>query len=187
MWVMSQTDPSQGFGTSAIPAPQASAMKEILVGIFGATSAPLQWYMFGLGVLLSLLLRMVGVPALAFALGMYLPIELNTPVLLGGILSWVVARKGAGEEESASKARFDRGVLIASGLMAGGAIMGVVDAVINASVKMSTGSLEAKEVVHILSLHAFEGAPGELLAIAGLVGLCSFLVIYARRAKPEVS
>jgi putative OPT family oligopeptide transporter len=186
MWVMSQTDPSQGFGTSAIPAPQASAMKEILVGIFGATSAPLQWYMFGLGVLLSLLLRMVGVPALAFALGMYLPIELNTPVLLGGILSWVVARRAQGEEESASKARFDRGVLIASGLMAGGAIMGVVDAVINASVKMSTGSLDAKAVVHILSPHGFEGAPGELLAIAGLAGLCAFLVVYARRAKPEV-
>ncbi|RLE26863.1 MAG: oligopeptide transporter, OPT family, partial [Acidobacteria bacterium] len=87
MWVMSQADAGQGFGTAAIPAPQASAMKEILVGIFGAQAAPLQWYLFGLGVLLSLILRMAGVPPLAFALGMYLPMELNTPVLLGGILS----------------------------------------------------------------------------------------------------
>jgi putative OPT family oligopeptide transporter len=185
MWVMAQADPSQGFGTNAIPAPQASAMKEILVGIFGATTAPLQWYLFGLGVLLSLLLRMVGVPALAFALGMYLPIELNTSVLLGGILSWVVARAKAGEGLEIVKPRMDRGVLIASGLMAGGAIMGVVDAVINAIIKMSTGSMEAKGVVHLLSDGSFEGALGDWLAMAGLAGLCAFLVLYARRAEPE--
>ena len=59
-------------------------------------TAPLQWYLFGLGVLLSLILRMTGVPPLAFALGMHLPMELNTPVLLGGILSWMVARRGRG-------------------------------------------------------------------------------------------
>ena len=185
MWVMAQADPSQGFGTNAIPAPQASAMKEILVGIFGATTATLQWYLFGLGVLLSLLLRMVGVPALAFALGMYLPIELNTSVLLGGILSWVVARSKVGEGLEITKPRMDRGVLIASGLMAGGAIMGVVDAVINAAIKMSTGAMEAKSVVHVLSDAAFEGATGDWLAMAGLAGLCAFLVLYARRAKAE--
>jgi len=185
MWVMAQADPSQGFGTNAIPAPQASAMKEILVGIFGATSSPLQWYLFGLGVVLSLLLRMVGVPALAFALGMYLPMELNTSVLLGGILSYIVARKAAGEGDSQMKPRTERGILIASGLMAGGAIMGVVDAVINAAVKMSTGSIEAKSVVHLMDEAAFSGALGEWLALAGLVGLCLFLVLYARRARPE--
>lgn len=185
MWVMSQADPSQGFGTNAIPAPQASAMKEILVGIFGANTSPLQWYMFALGVVLSLILRMVNVPALAFALGMYLPIELNTPVLLGGILSWLVARPRAGDSDQAPKARQDRGVLIASGLMAGGAIMGVIDAIANAVIKMTTGSTDAKSAVHVLSDAAFEGAPGELLGILGLVALCSFLVVYARRATPE--
>jgi putative OPT family oligopeptide transporter len=60
MWVMAQSDPGQGFGSANIPAPQASAMKEILVGIFGAQTAPLQWYLFGLGVLLALILRMTG-------------------------------------------------------------------------------------------------------------------------------
>jgi hypothetical protein len=79
----------------------------------------------------------------------------------------------------------DRGVLIASGLMAGGAIMGVVDAIINASIKMSTGTMEAKGIVHILSDAAFEGAAGEWLGLAGLAALCAFLVIYARRARPE--
>jgi len=186
MWVMSQADPSQGFGTNAIPAPQASAMKEILVGIFGASTAPIQWYLFGLGVVFSLILRMVGVPALAFALGMYLPIELNTPVLLGGILGWIVARRSADESEGLAKARHDRGVLIASGFMAGGAILGVLDAVGNAVIKKMTGNLDWKEAhIHLLPKEAFEGATGEYLGLFGLALLCAFLLFMARRAKPE--
>ena len=184
MWVMAQADPGQSFGTRAIPAPQASAMKEILVGIFGAQAAPLQWYLFGLGVLLALILRMAGVPALAFALGMYLPMELNTPVLLGGILSWLVARKSVGDTDRTVKARTDRGVLLASGLMAGGAIIGVIDAIANAIIKGVTGSTEAKGGVHILSQHAFEGATGEVIGILGLMSLCLFIVIFSRRARP---
>jgi putative OPT family oligopeptide transporter len=187
MWVMSQADPSQGFGTSAIPAPQASAMKEILVGIFGAASTPLRWYLFGLGVVFSLILRMVNVPSLAFALGMYLPIELNTPVLLGGILSWLVGRGKKEEPDALSKARQDRGVVLASGFMAGGAIMGVLDAILNAVVKGVSGSLAPKELLHLLGPAAFEGRLGELLGAIGLVALCTFLVSFARRAKPAAS
>lgn len=185
MWVMSQADPSQGFGTAAMPAPQASAMKEILLGIFGTASAPLQWYLFGLGVLLAIILKMAGVPALAFALGMYLPMELNVPVLLGGILSWLVSRRKATDTDASVKARIDRGVLIASGLVAGGAIMGVLDAIANAIIKGVTGSTEAKSVVHVLSDHAFEGLPGEVLGLIGLVALCATIVLWARSTKPE--
>lgn len=176
-------DHGDGFGSRAIPAPQASAMKEILLGIFGTASAPLQWYLFALGVLLALILRVSGVPPLAFALGMYLPMELNTPVLLGGILSWFVLRRRPGDSDTTVKAREDRGVLLASGLMAGGAILGVLDAVVNAVIKGTTGGLDAKEVVHILPEHAFEGATGELVAIAGLAALCVFIVTYSRRAR----
>ena len=183
MWVMAQADPGQGFGTAAIPAPQASAMKEILVGIFGATSAPLQWYLFSLGVLLALILRMTGVPPLAFALGMYLPMELNTPVLLGGILSWLVGRKGANDSDSDVKARTDRGVLLASGLIAGGAIMGAFDAIASAIVKQVTGSTAAKESIHILSEASFEGIPGEVVGTIALAALCIFVVTFSRRAK----
>jgi putative OPT family oligopeptide transporter len=183
MWVMAQADPGQGFGTSAIPAPQASAMKEILVGIFGANAAPLQWYLFALGVLLSLILRMAGVPPLAFALGMYLPMELNTPVLLGGILSWIVGRRREGEDDATVKARQDRGVLIASGLMAGGAIMGVIDAIANAVIKGAAGSTAPKEAIHILSEAAFEGIPGEVVGTMALAALCVFVVLFSRRAK----
>ncbi len=183
MWVLSQADVGQGFGTAAMPAPQASAMKEILVGIFGTTEAPLQWYLFGLGVLLAIILKMAGVPALAFALGMYLPMELNTPVLLGGFLSYLVGRSKPGERAGKVKARMDRGVLIASGLMAGGAIMGVFDAIANASIKGITGSTEAKKAIHILGEHAFEGMPGEIAGLVGLVGLCVLIVTWSRKAE----
>jgi uncharacterized oligopeptide transporter (OPT) family protein len=160
-------------------------MKAILVGIFGAQTSALQWYLFGLGVILALILRMAGVPPLAFALGMYLPMELNTPVLLGGILAWIVGRRGAGDDDAAVKARQDRGVLVASGLMAGGAIMGVIDSAANTIIKESTGSLAAKEAVHLLSPHAFEGLPGELIGTITLAALCVLVVWFSRRAKPD--
>jgi putative OPT family oligopeptide transporter len=182
MWVMAQADPGQGFGTLAIPAPQASAMKEILVGIFGANAAPLQWYLFALGVLLSLILRMAGVPPLAFALGMYLPMELNTPVLLGGILSWIVGRRRNDDDDAKVKARQDRGVLVASGLMAGGAIMGVIDAIANAAIKGTAGSTAPKQAIHILSEAAFAGLPGEVIGTIALAALCMFVVVFSRRA-----
>jgi uncharacterized oligopeptide transporter (OPT) family protein len=158
-------------------------MKEILVGIFGANAAPLQWYLFALGVLLSLILRMAGVPPLAFALGMYLPMELNTPVLLGGILSWIVGRRREGEDDPTVKARQDRGVLVASGLMAGGAIMGVIDAIANAVIKGAAGSTAPKAAIHILSEAKFEGLPGEVVGTVALAALCIFVVVFSRRAK----
>ena len=126
---------------------------------------------------------MTGVPPLAFALGMYLPMELNTPVLLGGILSWLVTRKGTDDSEKNIKARTDRGVLMASGLIAGGAIMGAFDAIGSAIVKQITGSTAAKDSIHLLSDHAFEGIPGEIIGTIVLVALCVFVVTFSRRAK----
>jgi putative OPT family oligopeptide transporter len=181
MWLLSQS--GGGFGSSDIPAPQASAMKEILVGIFGTEAQPLQWYTFALGVIFAIVLRIVNVPALAFALGMYLPMQINTPVLLGGILSWIVGRRTGGASAEAVKARLDRGILIASGLIAGGALMGVIDAALG--VLVYGGDLERKAGLHLLGEHAFEGASGEALAMIGLAALCTFLVVWSRRAKVE--
>jgi len=195
MWILSQAPAGQGFGSDSLPAPQATAMKEILVGIMGTEAAPLRWYLFSVGVLLSLILQMAKVPALAFALGMYLPIELNVPVLIGGFLAWVVSRKREGEDEAKTKAGHNRGILIASGLMAGGALMGVFDGIINAIIKAVAGGdtaeaqLEAfnsiKENIHIMSEDILEGATGEMTSIVMLAALCFFIVIYARRAKPD--
>ncbi|WP_243324419.1 oligopeptide transporter, OPT family [Geothrix sp. SG200] len=176
MWLMAKQvnlDGTMALGSS-IPAPQASAMKAILEGIFGTVSMPLRWYAFGLGIMLSLVLRMVELPALGFALGMYLPIELNTPLFLGGILAHLVNRPKPGTSEADAKARENRGVLIASGLMAGGAIMGVVASFVK---------LKWTEGFPLLSVHQAEGALGEWLGLAALVALCLYVVIYSRRAK----
>jgi putative OPT family oligopeptide transporter len=178
MWLLSQS--GDGFGSAAIPAPQASAMKEILIGIFGTTAQPLQWYMFSLGVIFAVVLKIIGVPGLAFALGMYLPMQLNTPVLLGGILSWFVKRRGVGTSAETAKQRYDRGILIASGLIAGGALMGVFDAFLG--VVVYGGSLERKAALHLLTDHAFEGLAGEGIALLGLVALCLMIVQWSRRA-----
>jgi putative OPT family oligopeptide transporter len=177
MWVLAKQP--GGFGSSSIPAPQASAMKEILVGIFGTTAQPLQWYLFALGVVFAVVLRITGVPALAFALGMYLPMEINTPVLLGGILSWIVQRQRAGEDPQAARSRHQRGILIASGLIAGGALMGVLNAIFNVAF-----GPENMARLHVLSDHHFEGDLGEGIAIAVLAGLCWLIVHWARRARP---
>ncbi|MBU8869631.1 MAG: oligopeptide transporter, OPT family [Gemmatimonadales bacterium] len=173
MWLLSQTP--GGFGSASIPAPQASAMKEILVGIFGTTEQPLQWYLFALGVIFAVVLRIIGVPALAFALGMYLPMEINAPVLLGGILAYFVKRGGS---DILSEARYQRGILIASGLIAGGALMGVINAALGVGFGMDTMSK-----LHILSDHNFEGMVGEGLAVAFLLGLCLLVVGWSRSAK----
>lgn len=178
MWLMAKQvnlDGTMALGTS-IPAPQASAMKAILEGIFGTVSMPLRWYAFGLGIMLSLVLRMVELPALGFALGMYLPIELNTPLFLGGILAHLVNRPKPGTSEADAKARENRGVLIASGLMAGGAIMGVVASFVK---------LKWAEGFPLLSVHQAEGALGEWLGLAALVALCLYVVVYSRKAKGE--
>ena len=176
MWLMAnQKGPDGAFlmGTNALPAPQASAMKAILEGIFGATAMPLRWYCFGLGVVLSFVLRMVELPALGFALGMYLPIELNTPLVLGGLLSHWVNRPKKGTSKADGKARENRGVLIASGLMAGGAIMGVVASFIK--LKWASG-------FPLLSEATASGKMGESIALVALVALCAYVVIYSRRA-----
>ncbi len=139
---------------------------------------PLRWYAFGLGVMLSIVLRMVELPALGFALGMYLPIELNTPLFLGGLMAHWVNRPKKGTSEADAKARENRGVLIASGLMAGGAIMGVIASAIKAKDSWREG-------FPVLSLHQAEGALGEWIGLGALVALCLYVVIYSRRAKGE--
>jgi putative OPT family oligopeptide transporter len=195
MWIMSEQPQGMGFGTSNLPAPQATAMKEILVGIMGTEAAPLRWYLFSLGVIFSLILQMCQVPALAFALGMYLPIELNVPVLIGGFLAWVVGRKRESEPEARTKAGHNRGILIASGLMAGGALMGIFDGIINAILKLQAGGGSPSEIkenfdhlkekIHFMSEKTLEGTGGEVTSIVMLVALCLFIVWYSRSAKED--
>jgi putative OPT family oligopeptide transporter len=121
------------FGESApgdlrvvLASPQASIMKALVQGFM--SRQPVAYILFGAGAVVALVMEMLGVPALIFALGMYLPLELNTPALVGGFLShWLTKRsERVGGEEG--RTILERGVIIASGLMAGGALGGVFGA-----------------------------------------------------------
>jgi len=109
-----------------MPAPQANAMAAVVRSMMGTVEAP--WFLYGLGAVIALLVEMTGVSSLAFALGMYLPLELNSPILAGAVVAWIVNRS-AGGDKAVAKTRGDRGTLIASGLIAGGALAGVLQAI----------------------------------------------------------
>jgi putative OPT family oligopeptide transporter len=115
-----------GFGPGGLEAPQASAMAAVLKPLMSNQPAP--WLAYMAGVFLAIILEMVHVPPLAFALGMYLPIHLNTPILIGGFIAYLVSTRS--KDEELNSARREKGTLIASGFIAGGAIMGVVSAFI---------------------------------------------------------
>ncbi len=115
-----------GFGPGGLEAPQASAMAAVLKPLM--TGQPAPWLLYLAGVMLAIILELIGIPPLAFALGMYLPIYLNTPILAGGLIAHFVG-KSSKDEKLVAK-RKERGTLIASGFIAGGAIMGVLAATI---------------------------------------------------------
>lgn len=113
-------------GEGALVAPQANAMAAVIEPLMSGGETP--WILYIAGAVLALILTMIGIPALAFSLGMFIPLSLNLPLLVGGAISWFVG--GRSKDESLNKARKDRGTLIASGFIAGGALMGVVSAVL---------------------------------------------------------
>ena len=115
------------YGFSAeggLAAPQAHAMAAVIEPLMLGGGAP--WLLYGIGAVLALVLTWLGVPALAFALGMFIPLELNTPLVIGGLISWYVSSRS--KDAQVNKARQDMGTLLASGFIAGGALMGVVSA-----------------------------------------------------------
>lgn len=125
--VMILLNKTYGFtGEGALVAPQANAMAAVIKPLMEGGATP--WLLYGAGAALALILTMIGVPALAFALGMFIPLELNTPLLVGGLISWYVTTRS--KDKAVNTARKDRGTLIASGFIAGGALMGVVSAML---------------------------------------------------------
>ena len=113
-------------GEHALVAPQANAMAAVIEPLMMGQGAP--WLLYGVGAVLALLLNVLGVPVLAFALGMFIPLELNVPLVVGGAVNWFVTTRSADAE--LNKARGERGTLLASGFIAGGALMGVVSALL---------------------------------------------------------
>lgn len=111
-------------GDKALVAPQANAMANVIEPIMMGGDTP--WLLYAVGVVLAILLNWLGVPALAFCLGMFIPMNLNAPLLVGGIVAWFVSTRS--KDETVNNARRDRGTLVASGLIAGGALFGVFSA-----------------------------------------------------------
>ncbi len=126
-WIIMVLNETYGFkGEGALVAPQANAMAAVIQPLMSNQPAP--WMLYLGGAFMALILTMINVPALAFALGMYLPLQLNTPLLVGGLIAYFVTSRT--KDEALNKARRERGTLIASGFIAGGALMGVLSAIL---------------------------------------------------------
>ena len=124
--VMMLLNETYGFASGALAAPQANAMAAVIDPLMNGVGAP--WALYAIGAVIAVVLTLCKVPALAFALGMFIPMELNVPLVIGGAISWYVTTRT--KDEATNKARGEHGNLIASGFIAGGALMGVVSALL---------------------------------------------------------
>ena len=124
--VMMLLNETYGFASGQLAAPQANAMAAVIDPLMSGVGAP--WVLYGIGALIAIVLTLCNVPALAFALGMFIPMELNIPLLVGGAVNWYVTSRT--KDAKANAERGEKGNLLASGFIAGGALMGVVSALL---------------------------------------------------------
>jgi uncharacterized oligopeptide transporter (OPT) family protein len=156
-----------------LPAPQANAMADVIKTIM-ATPDATKWYLYAFGGTVSIVIEMLGVSSLAFALGMYIPIEYNSPIIVGAVVAHMVRRSGK-KNDALGKARYERGILISSGLIAGGALMGVISSL------LQLFGTEEKPLVP--SLGNDETSLGNWLGLITFLALCAYLYWDSRRAK----
>lgn len=150
--VMIVLNKTYGFTGDALAAPQAHAMAAVIEPLMNGGSAP--WLLYGIGCLIAIVLTTCNVSALAFALGMFIPLELNLPLLVGGLVSWYV--KNRTNDEKLRNAYNERGTLIASGFIAGGALMGVVSAALRfGGINLVLDSWLANTMSELVSLVAY--------------------------------
>ena len=155
--VMMILNKTYGFvGDGALVAPQANAMAAVIQPMMNGGSAP--WLLYGIGAAIAVLLTLLKVPALAFCLGMFIPIDLNLPLLIGGAVAWFVGSRS--KDASVNAARSGKGTLIASGFIAGGALMGVVSAILkfaNVDWQLSAWNATYGEAIAIIPFLALIG------------------------------
>ena len=170
--VMLVLNKTYGFtGEGALVAPQANAMAAVIQPMMNGGSAP--WLLYGIGAVIALLLTLFKVPALAFCLGMFIPIDLNLPLLLGGAIAWFVSTRS--KDAALNAARLDKGTLIASGFIAGGALMGVVSAILKfAGCEWFLTGWNTPGAADAAGYYT--AAPAEMVAIVPLVLLCAYTV-----------
>ena len=168
--VMIILNKTYGFvGENALTAPQANAMAAVIKPLMEGGETP--WVLYFAGAVLALVLNWIGVPALAFSLGMFIPMSLNAPLVVGGAIAWFVSNRS--KDEALNKARFDRGTLLASGFIAGGALMGVVAAVLKfVGVDLYMADWAAS-------------SSAEWLALAMYIALAIYFTVHTLKAKKE--
>lgn len=159
-------DMAWGYGSTELPAPQATLMKMIVEGVMGGN---LPWTLVGIGAFIAIIVEILGIPVLPFAIGLYLPIHLSTPMMVGGLVKWFIEKK-KDLDEKRKKDVVENGILYCSGLIAGEGLVGIllaILAIIPATKELSTGDviggflpglfpvLENTNVGNILGLLAF--------------------------------
>ncbi len=152
-----------GFTDGTLSAPQANAMAAVIEPLMSGNGAP--WLLYGIGAIIALVLNAFGVSALAFALGMFIPLELNLPLLVGGAINWFVTTRS--KDQALNNARGEKGTLLASGFIAGGALMGVL----SAALKWQNVSFDYADW--------WQNPNSELLSL----GMYCILIIYMVRAS----
>ncbi len=169
--VMIVLDKTYGFNSGKLAAPQANAMAAVIKPLMSGQGAP--WVLYGIGAVIALILDRCKVPALAFALGMFIPLELNIPLLVGGAVNWYVTTRS--KNEAVNKARGDKGTLLASGFIAGGALMGVVSAL------LKFGGIEFDYSSW------WENHLSELLALVAYAALILYFILATKLSKKELA
>lgn len=169
-----------GAHPNPVPAPQANAMAAVIGSVLSSdASAQPPWFLYGLGAVIAVVVQMLGISSLAFALGMYLPIDLNTPILAGALVAWLVRRSSG--NASLDRARSNRGTLIASGLIAGGALAGVLDA----TLKFFESWLGVKLSFDVSAALGLGPSTFNWLGLTVFVALGVFVYLDARRATAD--
>lgn len=169
--VMIVLDKTYGFNSGKLAAPQANAMAAVIKPLMSGQGAP--WVLYGIGAVIALILDRCKVPALAFALGMFIPLELNIPLLVGGAVNWYVTTRS--KDEAVNKARGDKGTLLASGFIAGGALMGVVSAL------LKFGGIEFDYSSW------WENYLSELLSLVAYAALILYFILATKLSKKELA
>jgi putative OPT family oligopeptide transporter len=158
-----------GFTGNSFAAPQANAMAAVIDPLMTGSGAP--WLLYGIGAILAIILTFLKIPALAFALGMFIPMELNVPLLIGGAISWYVSTRS--KDNALNTARKEKGTLLASGFIAGGALMGVVSVVLR--------SLK----IDMINENWTRSNLSEVAAVVAYIALIAYLIWDSMRAKKE--
>ena len=158
-----------GFTSGQLAAPQANAMAAVIEPLMSGSGAP--WALYAIGAVLAIILNFCKIPALAFALGMFIPLELNTPLLIGGAISWYVGSRS--KDQALNSVRLEKGTLLASGFIAGGALMGVVSAAMRFA------------GINLVDIKWMESNSAGVLAIVMYILLIAYLASSSLKAKEE--